>query len=426
MNSKPPGDQIIERRYLICLLVFICYILVFFHRLCPAVIALDIQSAFGISGTLLGVLSSAYFYSYALMQLPTGLMADSWGPRYTVAAFFVLAGLGSILMGVAPDMTLAVVGRILVGIGVSTVFVCNFKLLSEWFSQRRFVIMGGLFMSMGGLGALFSSAPLAWASDIFGWRMTLVAVGMATLVMAVLVFIFVRNRPEDSGPKADQQEAPPEKEHVPLLTGMRIVIQSGRFWPIAIWSFCVVGLSFAIGGLWGGPYLMQVHGLSKTAAGAVLSTFSLALIGGSPVLSFMANRYGRKPVLLGCSLILIGFSSVMITNVDRLPLPLLYLMFFFLFMTGGPVGNIVATVSKELFPVAISGTSVGTVNLFPFAGAAFFQILIGAVLSSGRENPSVYSSEAFRYMFVVCLAGALVSLVAAILLEETIGVWKDQ
>ena len=116
----------------------------------------------------------------------------------------------------------------------------------------------------------------------------------------------------------------------------------------------------------------------------------------------------------------------MITNVDRLPLPLLYLMFFFLFMTGGPVGNIVATVSKELFPVAISGTSVGTVNLFPFAGAAFFQILIGAVLSSGRENPSVYSSEAFRYMFVVCLAGALVSLVAAILLEETIGVWKDQ
>lgn len=72
----------------------------FFHRLCPAVIALDIQASFGLTGTLLGVLGSAYFYSYALMQLPTGLMADSWGPRKTVSSFFVLAGIGSIIMGV--------------------------------------------------------------------------------------------------------------------------------------------------------------------------------------------------------------------------------------------------------------------------------------------------------------------------------------
>ena len=425
MNSTSRGDKTIERRYFICLLIFICYVLVFFHRLCPAVIALDIQATFGISGTLLGVLSSAYFYSYALMQLPTGLMADSWGPRHTVATFFVLAGLGSILMGLAPSMTLAVIGRILVGIGVSTVFVCNFKLLSEWFSQRRFVIMGGIFMAMGGLGALFSSAPLAWVSDIFGWRMTLVAVGLVTLVMAVLVFMFVRNRPRNSNRMRIQPEPLHDGKRVTLLSGMRIVVLSGRFWPIAVWSFCVVGLSFAIGGLWGGPYLMHVHGLSKTGAGAVLSTFSLALIGGSPVLSFMANRYGRKPVLLACSLTLIGFSLVMIMNVDRLPLPVLYLMFFCLFLTGGPVGNIVATVSKELFPVSISGTSVGTVNLFPFAGAAFFQILIGAILAPGGENPSVYSVQAFRYMFLVCLAGAIVSLVAAILLKETIGVWKD-
>ena len=352
-------------------------------------------------------------------------MADSWGPRHTVAAFFVLAGLGSILMGLAPSMTLAVIGRILVGIGVSTVFVCNFKLLSEWFSQRRFVIMGGIFMAMGGLGALFSSAPLAWVSDIFGWRMTLVAVGLVTLVMAALVFIFVRNRPQQSSQMQVQEEPLPGGEQVSLLSGIRIVILSGRFWPIAIWSFCVVGLSFAIGGLWGGPYLMNVHGLSKTGAGAVLSTFSLALIGGSPVLSYMANRFGRKPVLVGCSLTLIGFSLVMIL-VDRLPLPMLYLMFFSLFLTGGPVGNIVATVSKELFPVGISGTSVGTVNLFPFAGAAFFQILIGAILAPGGENPSVYSDESFRYMFVICLAGAITSLVAAMFLKETIGGWKNR
>lgn len=408
------------------MLVFICYILVFFHRLCPAVIALDIQSSFGISGTLLGVLGSAYFYSYALMQLPTGLMADSWGPRKTVSVFFVLAGLGSILMGVAPNLTVAIIGRVLVGIGVSTVFVCNFKLLSEWFSQRRFVIMGGIFMAMGGVGALFSSAPLAWISTLFGWRMTLVAVGLATLIMAALVYVFVRNRPEDSDPDPAQMAQAPGEAPPSLLKGMRLVILSGRFWPIAIWSFCVVGLSFAVGGLWGGPYLMQIYGLSKTGAGAVLSTFSLALIGGSPLLSLLANRYGRRPVLLVCSLLLITFSSIMALYVDSLPLPMVYLMFFCMFLTGGPVGNIVATVSKELFPVAISGTSVGTVNLFPFAGAAFFQILIGAVLSAGGKAQSGYTVEAFRHMFLICLAGAMVSLIAALLMKETIGIWKEQ
>ena len=169
---------------------------------------------------------------------------------------------------------------------------------------------------------------------------------------------------------------------------------------------------------------MQVYGLSKTGAGAVLSTFSIALIGGSPLLSYLANGFGRKPVLLACSLGLISVSTVMVIFVDNLPLPLIYLMFFCMFMSGGPVGNIVATVSKELFPVAISGTSVGTVNLFPFAGAAIFQIMIGAVLSAGSQAQTGYSIESFRYMFMICLAGALISLIAALMLKETITVWK--
>jgi MFS family permease len=156
-------------RYIICLLIFISYVVVFFHRLCPAVIALDLQEAFGASGTLLGVLGSAYFYPYAIMQLPTGLLADSWGPRKTVSAFFVLAASGSVLMGMAPNLTRAILGRILVGVGVSTLFVCNFKLLAEWFNPKQFVIMGGIFMAMGGVGALFSSAPLGWTSNLIGW-----------------------------------------------------------------------------------------------------------------------------------------------------------------------------------------------------------------------------------------------------------------
>jgi len=368
---------------------------------------------------LLGVLGSAYFYAYAFMQLPTGLMADSWGPRKTVSAFFILAGIGSVLMGVAPNLPVAVAGRILIGIGVSTVFVCNFKLLSEWFTVRQFVIMGSAFMAMGGLGALSSSAPLAWISNAVGWRMTLIAVGIITLVMAGLVYAFVRNRPSDMGLAPVRPDHETAQAKIGLLSGMKMVVLSGRFWPIAIWAFCVVGLSFAVGGLWGGPYLMHVYGLSKSAAGAVLSTFAVAMIFGSPLLGWSANRYGRKPVLIGCSAILIVVTGTMYWFVDTLPLAALYFLFFWFFITGGAIGPVVAAVSKELFPISISGTSVGVVNLFPFAGTTFFQILIGAVLTARSQGQGTYATAGYQIMFLICLAGAVVSLAAALLMRET-------
>lgn len=388
--------------------------------MCPAVIALDIQASFGLTGTLLGVLGSAYFYSYALMQLPTGLMADSWGPRKTVSSFFVLAGIGSIVMGTAPNLPVAVLGRILVGIGVSTVFVCNFKLLSEWFSVRQFIIMGAAFMVMGGIGALSASAPLAWISNLIGWRMTLVGVGAVTLVMAGLVYGFVRNRPVEMGlapiGAADEEQI----EKVGLAAGLKMVVCSRRFWPIGIWAFCVIGISFAVGGLWGGPYLMHIYGLSKTAAGAVLSTFALALIFGSPLFGWLGNRYGRKPVLIGCSLGLMAVCGLLSWFVDGMSLPVLYGLFFCFFITGGAIGPVIATVSKESFPIAISGTSVGMVNLFPFAGATFFQIVIGAVLTAQSRGQIPYTPTGYQYMFLICLAGAALSLAAAALIKETL------
>ena len=414
--------MIIAYRYFICLLIFLCYVLVFFHRLCPAVIALDIQTSFGLSGTLLGVLASAYFYAYAAMQLPTGLMADSWGPRKTVSSFFILAGIGSIVMGVAPNLTVAVVGRIMVGIGVSTVFVCNFKLLSEWFSVRQFIIMGAAFMVMGGMGALSSSTPLAWASNAVGWRMTLIGVGVITLAMAGLVYGFVRNRPAEMGLAPIKAADATMGDKIRLKDGLKMVVSSGRFWPLAVWSFCVIGVSFAIGGLWGGPYLMHVYGLSKTAAGGVLSTFALALIFGSPAFGWLSNRFGRKPILIGCSLLLMAVCSLMSWFVDDLSLTALYVLFFCLFITGGAIGPVLAAVSKESFPIAISGTSVGMVNLFPFVGATFFQILIGSVLSAQGDGQTPYAAIGYRYMFLICLAGAVISLAAAVVMRETLKV----
>jgi sugar phosphate permease len=306
---------------------------------------------------------------------------------------------------------------------VSTVFVCNFKLLSEWFTVRQFIIMGAAFMAMGGIGALSSSTPLAWASNAIGWRMTLIGVGIITLAMAALVYGFVRNRPADMGlaPFKGVEEVNASTEQaISLVDGLKMVVFSSRFWPVAVWAFCVIGISFAIGGLWGGPYLMHVYGLSKTAAGGVLSTFALALIFGSPLFGWLGNRIGRKPVLIGCSVLLMIVCVLMSWLVDSLSMTALYVLFFCFFATGGAIGPVLAAMSKELFPIAISGTSVGMVNLFPFVGATFFQIAIGSILSIQSDGQNHYATIGYQHMFLVCLAGATVSLAAAMFMKETL------
>ena len=95
-------------------------------------------------------------------------------------------------------------------------------------------------------------------------------------------------------------------------------------------------------------------------------------------------------------------------------------MFFILFFSGGAVGPVIAAVAKELFPIAISGTAVGAINLFPFAGAAFFQVLIGAVLTAQSRGQGQYATVGFRYMFLICLAGAVISLAASFIMKETL------
>lgn len=422
IEADTPSRNPARYGYFICLLIFMSYILVFFHRLCPAVIALDLQEAFGVGGTLLGVLGSAYFYPYALMQLPAGLLADSWGPRRTVPAFFLVAAAGSVLMALAPNLGVAVLGRVLVGAGVATVFSCNFRIIAEWFPPKQFAVMGGMFMLMGGVGALSAGAPLAWASDLVGWRATLLAVAGLTLIMAALDYAFIRDRP------AGRRHSPAAgrtgcggRPAIGLREGMKMVLSSRRFWPISLWAFLTIGIGFALGGLWGGPYLMQVHGLTKAQAGGILSTFAFALIIGSPVMGWLSNRVGRKPVLVGSSVLLTAGCATLWAFTDTLPVYGLYGSFFLIFLAAGPTGSVVATVSKELFPLSIAGTSVGMVNLFPFFGGALLQVAAGAIVSRAEGVAPILPAVAYRGMFLLFLVASLGSLAVTFLLEETLG-----
>ena len=194
-----PLRKALRYRWLIFWTLAASYILVYFHRLCPAVVAVDMMRDLEAGGPLLGLLGSAYFYPYAIMQLPAGLLSDSWGPRRSITAFFVMAFIGSVLLGLAPSVFVAIAGRTLVGLGVSMLFVPTMKVLAEWFRIREFATMTGILMAVGGLGSLSAAGPLALLSTWMGWRFSFVIVGVITLLLAILVWLFVRDRPADKG-----------------------------------------------------------------------------------------------------------------------------------------------------------------------------------------------------------------------------------
>lgn len=409
------------RQYIFWILAF-GYVVVYFHRLCPAVVALEMMRDLRSDGTLLGLLGSAYFYPYAIMQLPAGLLSDSWGPRRSITVFFGIAFAGSLLLGFAPNLASAVAGRILVGLGVSMLFVPTMKILAEWFEARRFATMAGILMAMGGIGSLIAASPLAALSSWIGWRGSFAAVGVVTLLLGLAVWFVVRDSPADLGfPRPDDALAERPKP-VGLVAGMRIVASTRAFWPLAGWFFFSMAIFFSFAGLWGGPYLMQVYGLSKARAGSILSMCAVGMIIGSPALSHLSNRVflARKPVLVLSSLFSLAIIGTFCVATESLPIWSMYALCLGMGIFTSAIVTIGFTMAKELFPVNMAGTSTGTANLFPFAGGAVFQPVVGMILEANGKSGGAFTVPGYRQAFLALTVCGALALACSLAAKETL------
>ncbi len=422
--------KLLRYRWLIFTVLTTAYFLVYFHRLSLSVVADDLVKEFQLSGSMMGLLGSVYFYCYAAMQLPAGLMSDSLGPRKTVTFFLLIAAVGSLVFGLAQNFTMAFIGRLLVGFGVSMVFIPTMKILSQWFRSHEFAIMAGILNAVGGIGVMAATWLLALMTARFGWRPSFEVIGGATFVLLILVWMIVRDRPQEMGWPSlaeidgEVQTSAPEVEKFSLGQGIVRVLSEKRFWPVAIWFFLDCGIFFGFGALWGGPYLMHVHALSRAQAGSILSMIAWGMIIGSPLLGYFSEKVvkSRKQVFVFCT----GILTLVLFVLSRFPagvhLPLLYPLFFLFSFSSSAIVVIGFTTVKELFPVAIAGTSVGTINLFPFLGGAVFMPLMGKILDHfPKTGAGVYTPEAYASLLSVLTGAAVLALICTFFMHETCG-----
>ncbi|MCB1877502.1 MAG: MFS transporter [Chromatiales bacterium] len=414
------------RRRLVFTVLVAAYITVFFHRMAPGVVAADLAKTFQTTGAALGSLAAAYYYIYTAMQIPSGVLADTLGPRLTVALGALVAGVGSVLFGMSPDFDTAIGGRLLVGLGVSVVFVGLMKSNALWYADREYGRISGITLLIGNLGSILAAGPLALLLTRISWREAFIGAGILSLLIALANWHWVRNRPQDCGfPSIREQQgltpSPPRDRH--WWHDLQEVLRKRAIWPGFWVNLGMTGTLFAFAGLWGVPLMRDVFGLDRSAA----SLYTTLTLGGFAIGAFYAgtlsDRIGRrKPVILGSS----ALSVVAWLGLILLPWQTGWSGGLLYALLGFAAGGFVVTYAsaKELLPARVSGMGIALVNTGLFLGAAIMQPSFGWVLDKSWDGALVdgvriYTREDYTNGLWLSLGAAVLALVAATRIRET-------
>jgi sugar phosphate permease len=402
------------------------YIMVFFHRMVPGVVAADLMQAFQTSGAALGSLAATYFYIYTALQIPSGVLADTLGPRISVTLGGLVSGAGSILFGLAPDFATASWGRFLVGLGVSVVFIGLMKTNAVWFSERQYGRIGGLTLLLGNLGSIMAAGPLALLLVEVSWRSVFVSAGIVSIAFAVLTLILVRNSPEDAGfPSIREQEGlpshPARDQH--WLRDLREVMTTRAVWPGFWVNFGLTGCFLAFAGLWAVPLMRDLHGLDRAGASLYTTVTLAAFAIGAFKVGWISDRIGRRrPVIIaGTALSCLAWLAMILLPWG--PGWSGLLIFTVLGLTAG--GNVVVyAAAKEVLPARVAGMAIALVNTGLFLGAAVMQPAFGWVLDltwdgALREGVRLYGRADYLNGLWLSFGCALIALVAAPRMRET-------
>ena len=390
----------------------------FFQRVAPSVMVSDLMETFAVGAAVLGQLSAFYFYPYALLQIPIGVLLDRFGARVLLSGAMALAAIGSIAFGLASSLELAYAGRFLIGVGSAVGFIGSMALATQWFPVHRFALLAGLAMLMGMAGGFAGQAPLAALITIFGWRATMLASGGAAAGLAIAIALVVRNSPRPSIERPARRQ-----QWAELRGGLSQAVRSREIWLIAIVATSMSGPMLAFGGLWGVPYLVVAYDLPRPQAALLVSMMLVGWAVGAPAGGWVSDYVRRRkaPLISAASALLLLL--VILTAVPQLPLWVLVAVIFAIGFTGGHM-VITYALAREVSPPGLHGSVMGLVNGMTVASAALLQPLIGALLDglwdgTMASGVRVYEASDYRLALASLVAWTAMGLVASLYLRET-------
>jgi MFS family permease len=371
------------------------YLLSYTYRTANAVISPELTASLGVSASSLGLLTSAYFFAFAAMQVPAGMLLDRYGPRRVEPVLLAVAAIGALLFAAADGIAGLTLARALIGAGVSVCLMAPLKAIATWYPRERQPSLASWMMVAGGVGALISTAPLAAALPLLSWRGVFVVLGVTTAVVAAAIFYGVPDTSAAAPHSADQSP----------WRGVKIVFRHPRLWWIAPLTSLGTGSFMAIQGLWSVPWLMQVDLYSHMAAADHLLIAALATLGGYAVLALLSTRLAHRGILPRHVLAAgFGLQTVVLLLIVVRALPFTYALWA-LYGLSGAVNILSYTVLNEGFAKELAGRANTALNLAVFVASFAVQWGIGVMADAAQAWLGVDAAGGLRVAFAV-MAGA--------------------
>jgi MFS family permease len=369
------------------------------------VIAPNLADEIGLSPMQIGTLSSIYFFCFAAMQLPLGVALDRFGPKLCILVSVGFTVLGCAVFALAHSAGQLVAGRALLGFGTASLLMAPVALYARWFPPERFSTFAGIQLGVGSLGAIFATAPLAYSTATFGWRMTFLGVGVCAALIGMVVWLIVTDDPP--GVKST-----PRRETLrESIAGIWQVIRTpsiGRIFLVQLSSYPSYVL---IVGLWGGPYLTHVYGYDLKGRGDILFVAALAQVLGSFFWGPSDRIFGRYkvPIMIGT---FSSFTALMLlAALGTLPVPMLIFAFALIgFATG--MTSVVMAHGRSLVPPHLLGRTITLLNMGTMGGGFLVQFVSGAIINLFPTDAGAYPLAAYRLVFALQAVLVLIGLIA--------------
>ena len=420
-----------RRRWRIWFVVVLSHSIGLFHRAAMNPMADRIMADFDLTAVAFGSLGAVYFYIYAAMQLPSGTLADTLGPRKTITLGLLLTTAGTLIMGTAPSFSFLYAGRVVVSFGASIVWLSVVKIIMNWFRSREVSTVTGLAGAINNTGQLLAATPLALLIMAIGWRMSFVAAAGVSLTVAVFTWFTVKDSPVDAGLKSlsefEGESTPSERAAPKLSVWQRLirVLKDRNLWPLFLVALGTYGSYTTFFLNWLVIYLMQTYNVTRDYAATFALVSAVGAIIGTSALGFISDRIRsrRIPITFATFVTLVCYVTITFWNSASPPLEAFWPLSFLIGFMVGAMPVCFGAV-RDIAEPELRGMSSGIVNMGGFVGAAIVQPLFGYILDRGWQGELVgdirhYPPEAYQKALLLCCLLVTLGFLGAILMRTT-------
>jgi predicted MFS family arabinose efflux permease len=373
------------------------YFVSYVYRMVNAVLAPTLAAEFGLTAGGLGLLSSVYFLSFAVCQLPVGVAMDRFGPRRVNAALLLVAAVGGIWFAHAESAAAAIAARAVIGVGVSACLMASLTAFVLWYPPGRLSTMNAIAFSAGALGAMTTTVPLELLLRSWHWRQAFMLIVGATVAVSLVLWLWVPERTARRGESFGHQ-----------VQELGKLMRDAAFLRVALCLGASQFASVALQTLWIATWLRDVAGYGPAEVARGLLAVNASMIVGYLVFGRAADHLHRRgrnvlPLLIGgvaasslCPLLVIGGMKS--------------LLLWCVFVAGGTAVVLAYPILSLRYPKAMAGRANTAINVFGFIGMFSGQWGIGLVLDLWPPTERGYAAEGYAWALGMAWAVQLAGL----------------